>query len=86
MIIKREVVMVRHPDQQSKNFVYFEAEADEELHRSDGYYMTNDMYELMERPDIITITIEPGDTLNTGGKHGVVAIESTDTGGVGLRP
>jgi hypothetical protein len=71
MIIKREVIMEKHAYQQSPNFVYFEAQADDE-ERTDGYYMTLDRWDDMNRPETITVTVVPGDTLTPDGNGGII--------------
>lgn len=62
-ISKHRIVMDLHTDQHTKDFVYFEAEkVDEE--RTDGYYMTRELFEDFGSPETITVSVEPGDLLN----------------------
>lgn len=64
ILIEREVVLHKHPLQQSPHFVYFEAKKDD-AERTDGYYMTLQQWEDFGKPEVITITAKAGDKLNT---------------------
>lgn len=55
-MIRRQLHMHRHEDQQSENYVYFELKS-EEGERTDGYYMTKQQYEDFGEPEDITVTV-----------------------------
>ena len=63
ILIRREVVLHKHPDQNSEHFIYFEAKVDDD-ERTDGYYMTRRDWNDFGYPETITVIAVPGDTLN----------------------
>jgi hypothetical protein len=74
MITKHATVMTRHTNQHAENYVYFEHGESTEEERTDGYYMTLDMFEQMGKPDIISVEVVPGDSLNLNPEQGIEAI------------
>lgn len=62
---RRRVVMKRHPEQKTGDYVYFEADTDDEpAIRTDGYYMTVENWEAFGSPEHITVGVVNGDILN----------------------
>lgn len=65
MMTKHEVVLSLHPTQKSEEFTYFSAfEPNFPDEQTDGYYMPVSHWREMCYPEQITITVQPGDTLN----------------------
>lgn len=64
MLSKRRVVMSLHHDQAHPDtYKYFEAASDDDGSRTDGYYMRNENFEDFGSPEEITVTVEPGNTI-----------------------
>lgn len=57
-----KVVCQLHPIQQSQRHVYFQYAPDGD-ERREGFYMTRKVWNEMERPGVITVTIELGNQL-----------------------
>jgi hypothetical protein len=59
---QHKVVCHLHPIQQSQRHVYFQYAPDGD-ERREGVYMTRKVWNEMERPGVITVTIEIGDQI-----------------------
>lgn len=57
--------MTKTEHQLFNGFVHFENRKDEETEiRTEGYYMTLDYFKEFGEPEVITLSVEPGDLLN----------------------
>lgn len=63
-----KVVCHLHPVQQSQRHVYFQYAPDGD-ERREGVYMTRKVWNEMERPGVITVTIEIGDKIEEEETH-----------------
>lgn len=61
-LIKRRFTARKHEEQHSQRHVYFQFAPDEDENR-EGIYLTRKHWDLMGQPEVITVAVEPGDTL-----------------------
>jgi hypothetical protein len=65
MLIKHETVMKRAEKQYDDRFVYFQSGDDEDEYKTrEGYCLTRTNYDDMGQPDVVTLTVVPGNSLN----------------------
>lgn len=62
-MIKHRTVIYRKEEGDTPNSVYFEGIRDFEDEVVDGFHMTKDNYRDFGYPNVVTLTVEPGDLL-----------------------
>lgn len=67
-LIKLEMVAVKHKIQQSQRHVYFQFGTDQD-ERREGFFMGRPNWDEMGQPEVITITVVPGRSLEAGSNH-----------------